>query len=451
MIKTRKTARRVLWLFGVWCLAHDGSLAGEAPTSVLTLSECLALAERQSERLAGLAEEVRARESAEDRLAALVLPRVSAKGSYTRQEDTDPPAGSRGFTDPERSEAWLAVEQPIFSGFRDRNARRRAGFLIASAERGRAQAELDLKLAVAGAYAEVLSADRRAEAVASALALARSRREELAARQEVGLARRTETLLAEAQVARHEAQQTRIAGEQADARALLGFLIGRAVDVPLADFPRVAPPEIAAQPLAEGALARRKDLAALYEEERAARAAVDVEEGGWWPSLSAGGNWYAHREGGANEDVDWDASVTAEWPLYEGGRTRAAVREARARHAQAVYAVRERRRQIEREVAEAVSDYKSSRATRESLEREAAAAEETERLLSEEFRQGIATHIERLTAQDTLLAARTNLAAQVFAERLAVLELWAVTGEFPLEAGVRGQGSGVNEEREEKK
>ncbi len=421
------------------------------PAGTLTLEGCLAAAEGQSERLGSLLAEVQARAAAGERISALVRPRLSARASHTRQERTEPGSGSRGFSDPEKTETWLALEQPVFSGFRDLHTARQAGFLTGAAEMDREHALLELRLAVARAYAEVLSAERRAAAVASALTLAENRRAELAARQEAGLARRTETLLAEAQVARHQAQRTRIAGEEADARALLAFLTGRPATGALADFPAVALPPTDPAQLAAGAVARRKDLAALHQGERAAREAIEAQEGGWWPVVGASGNLYGRREG-VNADAEWDAMLSAEWPLYEGGRTSAAIREARARHAQAVLAVREKRRAIAREAEESVSAFRTARATRESFEREVAAAGETERLLSEEFRQGIATHIERLTAQDTLLAARMNLAAQVLAERMTALEAWAVTGEFPLAPTDRSRESGArSQETEEKK
>lgn len=410
-----------------------GTAAGapeDAAPPPQTLADCLARAEAASERLAAAVEEVHAARAREDTARAAVLPRFAVRSDYTRQEPASGFGSASGLSLSERTESWLEARQPLFSGWRDIHGRRARAEQTAAARSDRDQALLDLRLAVCEAYAEVLSFEAQAEAVASALSLARDRRRELAARLEAGLARRSEFLFADAQVARQEAQAQELAGRARDARALLAFLTGAAADGPLAPFPPTAPPSTDAEVLLDRALARRADLAALEREEAAARAAIRAEESGWFPTLDLVGNLYGRREG-VNEDVDWDATLRAEWALYEGGGTDAAVREATARHRQAVLAVREKRRLIRREIAQALSAYETASASVESLRREVAAADETARLLTGEFRQGIATHIESLAAQDTLLAARVELARRTLARAVAAVRLWVVTGMFP--------------------
>lgn len=394
---------------------------------LLTLPDCLVLAEGQSERLGSLLEDIRIAEARRALARSSALPTVAANASYRRQEDI----GSSSLQNlPERKENWLSVDQHLFHGFQDLYASRGAGLRVEAAERTREDTLLEVRLTVSEAYGRLESLERQQEAVASSLTLARNRLEELSARLQVGLSRRTEVLFAEAQVARNEAQQTRLEGDRADARAFLAFLLGLQVEAPLAPFPVLEVPPLDPEELMGRALERRQDLAALQRQEAAAREAVRAERAGHWPTLDLAGNLYGRREG-SSQDVDWDIALVGRLPLFEGGATAARVREAASASRQAELALREKRRRIAQEVREAVSAYRASRAVLDSLQREVDASRETEQLLREEVRQGIAAPIEQLTAQDALLTATVSLARQRIDERLAALRLWSVLGEFP--------------------
>lgn len=398
----------------------------------LTLPDCIASAEANSELLGRLWAEIDAARARGDLARSATLPQVIASYQHFRQEKA---VGTSGLSVRKKDEDWITVRQAVFSGLRDLHVGRQMDALVAASRFDREQALLEVRLAVCEAYARVLSAESQVQAIGSSHALARSRLEELEARRGAGLARATEVLLAEAQVARNEAERSRAMGELADARAALRFMTGIPHDLPLSPFPAFPASLLDPLRLSEEAAPRRRDLAALERQERAARDALRAERSAWWPTVDAVGNWYERREG-LNKDVEWDASIQAQWPIWQGGKVDAQVRQAEARHRQAELAMRERRRGLRRESEEAVSAYQTARATLVSLEKEAKAAEETARLLSEEFRQGIATHLELLTAQDTLLAARVGLVRQELAVRLASLGLWRVLGEFPaLEAG----------------
>lgn len=412
-----------------------GSPVPEArPPIPLDLPRCLALAEARSERLSGVVEDIRIAEAGRALARGAALPTLTGHLEHRRQERVNRPAGSAASSGnflEERTEHRLTLDQPLFQGFRDVYAYRSAGLLEESARRGGEAALLEVRVMVCEAYARVLSADRQAEAIDSSLRLAADRLAELKARLEAGLARRTDVLLAEAQVARQEALRTGVEGERSDARAFLAFLLGVPVDGTLAPFPDFPPPPADPVPLAERARSRRADLAALERRARAAEQDVKTASTGHWPAVDLEGNLYGRREGQL-EDVDWDLALLGSLPLFEGGRTAATVRAAEAEARKARLALEERRRQVLQEVQEALSAHRTARAMLESLGRETAAAAETDLLLQEEARQGIATQIERLTAQDTLLAARVTLARQILAERIAALRVWAVAGDFPI-------------------
>jgi outer membrane protein len=396
----------------------------------LDLAECLGMAEARSEPLGQALAEIEAAKARGDLARSATLPEIALNFSHTGQEEAVGGGQTFNLSPRERTEDWISVRQPIFSGFRDLHTRRQMRSLQSAADLDREQILLELRLATAEAYARVLSAEEQHRAVESSLGLARSHVEELRARRESGLARQTELLLAEARQARSEADQARAQGARSSARAVLAFLIGEPADRPLEPIPSFPLPCDEPGELTTQAAARRKDLAGLALQMQAARDAIRAEQGGWWPRIDANGNWYEKREG-PSEVVEWEAGISATWPIFEGGRTGARVREARSRQQQAQLEMQRRRRELSRETEAALAAHRASAAAVAGLQREVRAAQETSELLSEEFRQGIATQLELLTAQNTLLAARVELARQALDERLAVLSLWRIFGEFP--------------------
>jgi len=395
----------------------------------LSLPLCLGLAEAQSERLGAILEDVRIAEAQRALVRSGALPNLSANLEYRRQEDI---GGTSSQNLAERRESRLTLQQPLFQGFKDLYAYRSATMGLEGSERTRDQTVLEVRTAVCEAYGRVLSLEQQKEAVASSLALAQARLEELEARLQAGLVRRTEVLSAEAQVARNQAQQTRLEGDCKDARSFLGFLIMEPALAPLEPFPSLDLPDLEhPERLSERALDRRQDLEALKRQEAAARETIRAEKAGHWPSVGLTANLYGKREG-PSQDVDWDAALLGSLPLFEGGRTSARVRQAESVHRKAGLALRERRKRVLQQVHEAVSAYRTAKAVLDSLEREVSASRETEQLLQEEVRQGLAPQSEHLTAQDTLLSATVSLARQRIQERLSALALWTTLGEFPL-------------------
>jgi outer membrane protein len=255
-------------------------------------------------------------------------------------------------------------------------------------------------------------------------------------RRDQGIARKTEVLLIETQVASDEAQHTRARLSLDIARTQLAFLLGRPVEVPLADeLPaHPVPPEL--PPLIQEALALRSDLREREAALRAAEEAVRVVAGEHWPSLDLTANYYAYREGSSSttEKINWDVLVALNWTLFRGGDVRAREFEALSQLRSTRLFMDELRRQIEADVTNALASLRADDSLIRTLEgRERTARENFEQIVTE-YRQGIAgvTNLEVLVAQNQFLSAQLELDRQRIQRCLDWYLLQVVLGKIPV-------------------
>lgn len=396
------------------------------PAPPLTLEDGYRLALRQSERLERGGEEVLQAFLRGRKALALALPRLDIEGRVTRQDE--PPAfGGAAFFPIQREEYFLSFEVPIFSGFRERYARRQAR----AEEDGRKAALKDLReeifLNVTEAFFGLLQARKEMAVREASLRWQEERGREAEARLKAGMLRRAEVELIRAEVARERSDLLRARQNAEVLRTALGFFIGFRPEGELAD-PETPRTEVSDVPgLVAEAQQVRQDLRALEKEVDAASEEVRVVLGEYWPRIRLEGEYYGRREGSAS-DVDWEARLNGELPLFDGGLLRARLREAHSRRRQAQLTRDEARRRIEQEVQQAAAQLAAARSLVEALRQQLQAAEESDRLVKAEFDRGLATNLEVLTAQNLLLRSQIDLEREMLEERIQDARLRRLLG-----------------------
>jgi outer membrane protein len=394
-----------------------------------TVRDCMDLACLLNDRLLSRGETYYQAVIARDRISAAALPTVTGRATYYRQESVPGFGSEQGFSLRARDEELLRIEVPIFAGFRDWNARTSATELIEAEKAALRHQKGVISVLVVDAFYAVLRFERSLATLERSLTTQRVRRTEMDARAKAGIARKTELLLVEAQLASTEASRARAANDLQVARRRLASLIGVNLDRPIKDEPHAETPE-AVDVLLDRAGEKRADLVEFARRVRAAESLVDVERGAWYPTLSATGNVWGHRDG-SSEEVDWDLLFEAELNLFAGGETRARVAEARSRTRQAEFELRALRTDVALQVRQEFHAWHSLDETIKSLETEVAAADENFKLLQEEYKQKIASNLEVQVAQDLLLSAQLALEAARLDRKAALFRIRFVTGQLP--------------------
>jgi outer membrane protein len=411
--------------------------AEETQARGLTLEDLFHIAAARSERI-GRAREQYNRAVAQRRSAlARVLPNITVEDSYFRQNQVElAPTGGVGSAfsfNEDRNDLYVQLSQPIFAGFRDQNLLRSAARSIEAERIAIDEARRLLYADVAQAFYTALQRQGEAEVLEDSVTVQRERLREVKARQEVGLARRTELLLVEAQLAENEADLVRARNDFAVARQRLGFLVGEPVPGGLADAV-VLPDDVVgdAPPHIGEAVAARSDMRELEQRVQAARHRMVAARGEYAPSIDLEARRYLDRYNVSTfaEETDWTAELTFSLPLFDGGSAQANIRTARAELTQAELNRDERARLIGLEIDSAWRTLQSDLARRRTLETSVASADENYRLVSEEYRGGLSTNLEVITAQNLLLSSRLNLQRQRYQVKLDWVALRIARGEL---------------------
>ena len=176
------------------------------------------------------------------------------------------------------------------------------------------------------------------------------------------------------------------------------------------------------------AMTARPEVRALDRQSESLQLTIRSLRGGYGPSLSASAG--ASETGNALDRLGpaWNVGVTLSWPVFQGGLTRAQVREAEA-NAQATLAQLDAERlQIRVDVQQAALSLRAAKVSQAATERAVVNAREQLRLAEGRFAQGVGNAIELGDAQVAMTSAESQLAQARFNLSTARANLLAALG-----------------------
>lgn len=292
------------------------------PRQPLTLKDCYQLALRQSERIAISLEQIKEAEGVFWQSLGTALPQVSYSYSIQHQDVGDPSSLRK-----ETPEGKFVISQTLFQGFREFAA-------IAGSRSQKKQFKHQLDYAklllfrdVADAFYFYLSYQRDIEVLEGIIHVLEDRTTELRKREELGRSRASDMTSVESQLRRLEAEIELIKSQKFVAQQLLEFLTGVEIESLVDDISieRALSPLETYLPLAES----RPDVLAQKAAWEVSKKEVAIARSGYFPTVSLDGNYYTKRVG-TSEDVDWDATLGVDVPLFEGTSTFGEVKSAKS-------------------------------------------------------------------------------------------------------------------------
>lgn len=336
------------------------------------------------------------------------LPTVDAGASATARTDGDETAGAR-----------LDLSQVIDVNGRLRRAEERARAQVMAA-----QFELeDIRRLTAATAASLYVDARRARArlalLDASLELQQRTLDIVERRAEAGLSADLDVRRAAADLARTRAQRGALELQQARARnalsVLLGQVPGRALTglEPEGDAPADALGLSwdAAIPVGAPAdmIRRRPDLRQAEARLMAAVAGVGIEQADLYPALRLPGSISADFSNGPGDDLAASLSAVLDVPLLDFGRRQAEVTAAEARAAEAALAYEQAVLRALEEVETGLVAIESVQARLADLDIAVAESERAFEQLNALYREGLASFIDVLDAQRTLIGSREAL------------------------------------------
>ncbi|OUL99491.1 efflux transporter outer membrane subunit [Variovorax sp. JS1663] len=369
-----------------------------------------------------------------DSTAAARAPQLTANASVSAQKQSEnylspasaTPSGWHGY-----GRATLDLSWDL-----DLWGRQRAALAAATSEADAAladvaQARLVLATAIASAYAELARQHAALETAQAALGV-RSRTATLFGdRFTHGLEIRGSVRQVDARRAAAEAELLAIGEQLALQRNRIAALMGAGPDRGLAiarPAVRLAQPFGLPAQLSAELLGRRPDLAAARLRAEAAARRIDQAEAAFYPNVNlvafigvqSLGLDMLTKSGSGIGSIGPAVSL----PIFDGGRLRAQLRSADAGHAQAVADYERILVQALQEVADAAVSQRAIGAQLDKTGEAVDAAREAWRIQQERYEGGLATYLDVLNAEDSLLAnlrTQSDLQSRSFALDVALV------------------------------
>jgi outer membrane protein len=416
------------------------------PLTPLTIDEALALGAKNNASLESARTRIDLAEATIRQAWAALAPQVAGQLKYThnyREVDLDlGPMGTAVILKQEQLDANASLLAPLVApaAYSSLRAARRAR---AGADADFAVARAQVLFAVAQAFYLAAGADAVVVARLNAVEVATQTVKDAQTRRTAGAAtgvevQRAEIALVRARQALEEAQYTR--GQAYRGLATLielrqPFVVSPppAEDVPPAAPAAPAPPPPAADiaQLVAEAVRARPELASLERAIDTARAQEAAAAWRWSPTLSAFGTaHYGNYAAFSGDKGSWAVGVQLDL-TYDGGLREAEHMAAAARARDAEARLRLERATVADDVADAQAGLVTRRDGLAAAQREVELAQRTLAQVRVQHEAGVATQLDLLSAQDSLVEATVAVARARFDLSLARLNLARATGTFP--------------------
>lgn len=391
--------------------AQEFSTAAMRP---VTLGEAYALSLAKSELLAQQTEGIKQLEAAERFINANFRPSFDLNASQSKQQNA--PSSTKGF---------LSGSYSVFSGMRDYISLKAASARTKAAELDLARARQELYLGVADAYFTLDSAQREVFIRREQLDVTEKRIAELQARVDIGRSRKSEVVAVRTQQAQDKAAYLSAEAAERLAQQALMFLTG--LDTDLVPESPPARPEADLETYLKAAISR-PDLAARRKALEASGYLLDVQDRNLWPSVTVSGNYYVIRNPMPKPVNRWDGALAVNIPLYDGGEAQAQRQNAYSAKRTAELTLQLAERQALTEVRAAYENLKYAALQTASLETALALATQNANYQGEDYKLGLVTNLDVLSALNSVQQARLSLSQAKVRERLTQLQLEVAGG-----------------------
>lgn len=293
---------------------------------------------------------------------------------------------------------------------------------------------LSIQSEVAQNYFTLRHLDRQREVVRQSIDLRREAREILNSRVQAGTAPELDLARAETEIASAEANLIRLERSRSSVENAIAILLGTLApdfQVSITETPNSTIPTVPPA-LPSELLERRPDVARAERQLAAANARIGVARAAYFPSLRITGSaGYVSAE--LDSLFNWDSRVwslgpSLSIPLFSGGRNRATLERARSSYDEAIVLYRQQVLVAFAEVQDQLTALRLLSSETEAVQRTVRAAQRTAELARARYDGGIASYLEVIESQRTLLSVKLESANVQNQRQIATVQLIKALG-----------------------
>ncbi|MFP3868919.1 MAG: TolC family protein [Desulfobacteraceae bacterium] len=429
-------------------LAGDLAASGQ-DCQVLSLEDCLARAREKNPTLGAARERVRELVADYEAARSQYFPRFTLNSYYQRVEpDRLSPGGAATTQNLFSREGLTSLtgKQIVFDGLQTYYNTKAAALGRKAQRQEVARTAEEVAFLVTEAFYRLLEAKADVRVAEAALQERREFLEITEAFFRAGKVTRVDAFKARSQVL--EAEQGLVEAGHAVrlARAILARTLGLEDGAPIdirGQLPRKLPAAQDFDALWRQAKENNPEIKRLKLELAQSQALVKAAQGGYFPEVSLQGSvGVRHRDVGGTKE-EWLGGVFMEFPLFEGGLTRAQVAKAASQYRQLLERQRDRLDALRVELMTGWKQQEDARQGVAASRQNLVATQEAYRSALALYRVGKAVGLDVLTAELELTGARLGLIGYQVAYEIGQAKVKQVIGGETAETGIRPpQGEG---------
>lgn len=432
-----------------------------------TLEDLYRIALERSERIKISEQDLFIAEREKDKAMSVLLPKLSVFGDYTKYSEEKLSISSVGsFTiQPEISSSWgLRLDQSLSLSGREITSFQISKENIESSRYNLYAVREDYLLSVSTSYYDVLKADKAVEIAGANVDRLTKHRDAARTRLRVGEVTKTALLRAEAELSGAQSEMIKAENNLNLAKAVLARVVGISGEYDIKEsgvggisttcgeleVKNGIAVDYSLRPLdslKEEAIVERAELKRLELQKEIAEKQVKYAKGAYWPTLSVEGVYSRRDEDPSSPFLNKESVygvLRLNFPFFEGGLTRAEVREAEAKKKQSELFYEDLKKTINIDIENAYLDLKTQTGILKSLEDQLTFARDNYNAVSKQFEFGLANSIDVMDANTLLVTSERQLTDARYNYQLSILKLKRATGTlFKIvvneASGMRGQ------------
>lgn len=418
-MKKRLPAALIVWAAIFLCMTSSHARD-------YTLGDLYKQALINSEKIKYAEENLFIAKTGKEKAWALLLPRITAYGSYNRfTEQKLSPAGI--VIQPKESSSWgVRIDETFSMSARELSALKIAGQSITKSEFDLDTTKVDFFLAVTSAYFDTLKARKGLEIASANVERITQYRDAVEKRVKVGELTRTTLLRAEGELSSARAEFVKATNALHLTRAALVRITGIEDNFRLKETKLPEIDELQLEGMRAMAFDARADVKSVDMQVKIAEEQVKFARGAFWPNIGLFAIYNGADQNSPGPTLNREsilAGVSLSFPFFEGGLRMAELKEAKAKERQARLAMDDFRKSVDIEMKSAYLELKTQKSILKFLEDQLIFAQDNNFAVLRQFENGLATSLDVMDANSLLLSAERNVTEAMYNFQFASLKV----------------------------
>ncbi len=423
--------RTHLWITVLICMLAVAQPGG-GRAQEYTLSDLFRIGVENSNRVKISAENISIAELDKSRALSVLVPRLTAFGSYTQFDRSKSASSDSIVIQPDNQATWgVRLDQAFTVNGRELTAYNIAKEGISRNRFDYQAVREDYLISIAVAYYDVLKSRKGLDIANANLERLTAYRNAANIRLKVGEVTKTVLLRAEGELSGARSDQIRAQNQLELAKAVLVRVTGIPSNFALKEEKFEMPATAPLAQVQDKAIKQRPELKSLEVQKKIAEDQVRYAKGAYWPQLGL-----AAVYGGADQNPSGStfnkesryAIASLNFPLFEGGLRKAEVNQSISRLRQSELTLNDMAQTVRVEVENVYLDLETQKGMLQFLGDQLTFARDNYNAVSRQFEFGLASSLDVIDANNLLLSAERQLADASYNYQLAILRLQRATG-----------------------